>query len=216
MGYFISPAGGGGDNNATVPTAPATMAGSTEKFTLTLSNAEAEPAAVEISQSSALLRVFDPDDGTITEPSYVVEAGGSRDVVFYRSDTDTSGTPISVSYTGSQGLIRSDSINVALADFAACVRTIATPTIEFSGSLTNTGSANDGSAGSPATWTQNSGTLNTGYSKGFDGSFDNALVQRTYVYITGDNANFGRFSGQNRSWIWVFEGKRFRGCLALH
>ena len=70
MGYFYRPGGGGGDNNATVPTAPATMSSTTEKFTLTLSNSEAEPAAVEISQSTAYLRVFDPDDGTITEPPY--------------------------------------------------------------------------------------------------------------------------------------------------
>lgn len=205
MGYFYR-ATTGGDNNATVPATPATMSDSTEKFTITLTNAEADPAAVEISQSSAFLRVFDPDDGTITEPSYVVEPGGSRDVIFYRNDTESDELPMSVSYTGSQGLIRSDAITVSLPDFGSCLRTIATPVIEFDGSLNNTGSANDGSAGNPSTWSQNSGTLNSGYSKGFDGSFDSARVQRTAVYITGDNANFGRFAGQNRSWVWVFEG----------
>lgn len=207
----FSGGGGGGGNDPAFPTGDLTIDEDSGDVSFNMVNNGDTPAAVEFSFSGAnYLEAVDPDQGTPTSPSFVVDPDDTpRTITFKRGSVDvTESTVVIASYSSPSGPVGSFNVTMApFADFYNTVRTFATPTVEFArGSLTN-----GGSLGTTYDWINNglSGNVSTSPRAArfkFGGSHLYDVQGRSLsLTTTNTNAPFKRASGQSRTWLIAYE-----------
>ena len=210
MGYFIRPAGGGG-NDPTYPTAPLTVAADASGTSFVLTNTGTTPASVELSfgsdtGSASLLVGSDYDQGTDRSPTYVVDPDtGTRTVNLIRGELIPSdpSSDETVTLTANTGILpQTLTVSVSLPTLIAqAIRTIATPTYEFmfDGDFTNTGSIGGSStANGGMTATSDTSTYSGAIGYGNVGATDERHQQ------TIDKTTYLRIENTDRSWVNVF------------
>ena len=202
MGFFYRPAGGGAGNDLTVPTGSVTLDGDTYSYNLNLVNTGTTPASVELSFQNSRMKGLDPDSGTETSPSYVVDPDvGSRTITIERSTIVTSESSERVTFTSNQG-------GLQFLDFTLAPQYLHTqarqesrinPIYEFklAGNFTDTGTRSTGDlslTGSP------SATSSTSDLSGLVGYADFSGTEQAKVSGAQD---MNWKTGQPRSVLWV-------------
>ena len=210
MGFFYRAGGGGATNDPTFPTGDLDVGEDVGLVSFNMANGGSTPAAVEFSFSgSNLLEAVDPDAGTATSPSFVVDPDDTpRTIQFRRGTTDapSTDTVVTASYSSPSGPVGSFSVTVDPASMSGIVRTVATPTLEFAkGSLTNTGSL-----GSGYNWVNNGGAGNISSSprsaRSVFGGFhlyDSTGNSLSTPAVSSDA--FRRSPTQSRTWLMAYE-----------
>jgi hypothetical protein len=213
----FSGGGGGGGNDPAFPTGDLSIDEDSGTVSFNMVNNGDTPAAVEFSFSGTnYLEAADPDHGTPTSPSFVVDPDDTpREIQFKRGSVDVpaENTVVTATYSSTGGPIGSFNITLDPVSFYGAVRSFATPTVEFSkGVLTNAGSL-----GSTYDWINNglAGNLSTSpraaRSKFGGWHLYDATGRSLSLTTTNTNAPFKRAAGQSRTWLIAYESDNASG-----
>lgn len=201
MGFFYRAPGGDSGNDLTFPTAPVTLDANTVTFDITLTNPGTTPASVELSFQNSNMIGLDPDSGTESSPSYVVDPdAGSRVITLERSNFAPSNLTEQVALTSNQGTITLIDFTLDRLEVHSAIRNFAgqNPIYEFrfDGNFNDTGTraSTTTALNSP---TAVSDTTDLGGFVGYADTFNNQSVQ-----ISGTQ-DIGYKTGQPRSYFWV-------------
>jgi len=203
-----------GGNDPTFPTGDLSVTEDAARVSFNMANGGTTPAAVEFSFSgSSYLEAVDPDAGTASSPSFVVDPDDTpRAIQFVRGATDvpSASTVVTASYSSPSGPVGSFSVTLDPASFFGIVRTIATPTLEFARGLL----ANSGSLGSSHDWVKAGGTISTSPRS------ERAVFGGSHLYAaTGESIStpavssdpFRRDPIKSRTWLIAYESDRAAG-----
>ena len=214
MGFFYKSGGGGATNDPTFPTGDLDVTQDAATVSFNMANSGTTPAAVEFSFSgSNYLEAVDPDAGTASSPSFVVDPDDTpRSLQFVRGATDVpaANTVVTASYSSPSGPVGSFSVTLDPASFFGIVRTIATPTLEFARGLL----PNSGSLGSSHNWVQAGGTISTSPRSArsvFGGSHLYAATSESISTPALSSEPFRRDPVKSRTWLIAYESDRAAG-----
>lgn len=202
MGYFIRPAGGGTGNDLTVPTGAVTLDANTNTYSVNLVNTGTTPASVELSFQNSKFKGLDPDSGTETSPTYVVDPDtGSRSITIERTTVSTSNDSERVTFTSNQGNTQFLDFTLEPLNIHFALRLLrsADPIFEFrfDGNFNDTGTNATGALATVGTPTA---VASTSDRTGLVGYVDSAGT--TYGYINNASVDINTISTP-RSWIWT-------------
>ena len=203
MGFFYRPAGGGSaGNDLTIPSGPVTLDASTSSYNINLINTGTTPASVELSFQNSRMKGLNPDSGTETSPSYVVDPdAGSRTITIQRDVVSTSSQAEKVTFTSNQGSTSTIDFDLDPVNLHAGLRVLTSqdPIYEFklAGNFTDTGTRDTGNLSLTGTPTAIASTSDLA---GLVGYADFSGTHQAKVSGTQD---MNWKTGQPRSVIWV-------------